>query len=221
MKNFLQFYTVWGSKDYLLGGIFITLQVMALSYVIAFMIGLLVWSLRISKRRFLNIPAGIYVEVCRNTPTLVQLIWIFYCLPYIIGIDLNPILSSIIALAITVGAYMSEDFRAGILAVDKGQIEAARSLGMSYRQAMQKIVIPQALRILIPPLMNHAVSLMKWSSLVSVLGVADLTYRAQVLSSQTFRPIEIFTSIGAVYFIMSMTLSYIVRYWERQWAMKY
>lgn len=198
-----------------------TLKVMAISYAIAFVIGLLIGTLRLSTRRFLNIPAVIYVEICRNIPALVLLIWIFYCLPIFIGIDIDPILASVIALSINAGAYMAEDFRAGIQAVDKGQVEAARSLGFSSRQTMQKIVVPQALRVLIPPLTNHAVSLMKWSALVSVLGVADLTYRAQLLSSQIFRPLEIFTAIGIVYFAMSMILSYIVRILERQWAMKY
>ena len=209
------------NKAYLLGGVLLTLRVMVISYVAAFAIGLLIGTLRTSKQRLLNVPAGIYVEFCRNTPALVQLIWIFYCLPFWVGIDMDPIMASIIALALNAGAYMAEDFRAGIQSVDKGQIEAARSLGMSYRQAMQKIVLPQAIRTLTPPLINHAVALMKWSSLVSVLGVADLTYRAQLLSTQTYRPIELFTSIGIVYFIMSMTLSTVVRILEKRWAMKY
>jgi His/Glu/Gln/Arg/opine family amino acid ABC transporter permease subunit len=221
VKYSFQFNAVMNNKAYLLGGVLLTLQVMAMSYVAAFSIGLFVGTLRLSKRRFLSVPAGIYVEFCRNTPALVQLIWIFYCLPFLIGIDMDPIMSSIIALALNAGAYMAEDFRAGIQSVDKGQIEAARSLGMSYRQAMQKIVFPQAIRTLAPPLMNHAVALMKWSSLVSVLGVADLTYRAQLLSTQTYRPIELFTSIGIIYFIMSMTLSTVVRTLEKRWAMKY
>ena len=215
------FNAVLNNKGYLLGGVVLTLEVMTISFIIAFIIGLFIAALRISKSRLLNIPATLYVEVCRNTPALVQLIWIFYCLPIFTGIDIDPISSSVIALALNAGAYMAEDFRAGIQSVDKGQIEAARSLGMSYPQAMLKVVLPQAIRILVPPLINHAVSLMKWSALVSVLGVADLTYRAQLLSTQIFRPIEIFTSIGIAYFIMSMILSYTVRILEKRWSMKY
>jgi ABC-type amino acid transport system permease subunit len=116
---------------------------------------------------------------------------------------------------------MSEDFRAGIQSVDKGEIEAARTLGMSYRQTMQKIVLPQAFRILTPPLVNHAISLTKWSSLVSVLGVADLTYRGQYLATETFRPMEIFTAIGIVYFMISVILSSVVRLLESRWRLKY
>ena len=221
MNYTFHFGIVLQKLPYLLGGVLLTLRVMAISFVVAFLIGLFVGGLRLSKRRLFTIPATAYVEVCRNTPALVQLIWIFYCLPLFTGIDIDPTTASILALAINAGAYMAEDFRAGIQSIDKGQIEAGRSLGMSHRQAMQKIVIPQALRVLVPPLVNHAVSLMKWSALVSVLGVADLTYRAQVLSTQTFRPLEIFTATGVVYFAMSMTLSYGVRILERRWAMKY
>jgi len=221
MKYTFHFIVVWNNKSYLLGGIFLTLQVMVMSFVIAFTIGLLVAIARLSKKSWLSLPTKAYVEVCRNTPALVQLIWIFYCLPIFTGIDIHPIIASVIALAFNSGAYMAEDFRAGIQSVDRGQIEAARSLGLSTRQSMQKVVLPQAIRILIPPLVNNAVSLMKWSALVSVLGVADLTYRAQLLSSQTFRPIEIFTSIGIVYFFMSVTLSYVVRTLEKRWAMRY
>jgi len=221
MKYSFQFFVVWKNKGYLLGGLWLTMQVMAISFVIAFIIGLWVGALRLSKRRVIAIPAGIYVEICRNTPALVQLIWIFYCLPIFIGVDIDRILASVIALGLNAAGYMAEDFRAGIQSVDKGQIEAARSLGLSYRQTMQKVVLPQAFRILVPPLVNHAVSLMKWSALVSVLGVADLTYRANLLASQTFRPMEIFTIIGMVYFLVSMSLSFAVRRLESHWAMKY
>jgi ABC-type amino acid transport system permease subunit len=138
-----------------------------------------------------------------------------------LNIDINAVLASIVALAINSGAYMSEDFRAGIQAIDKGEVEASRALGMSYRQTMQKIVLPQAFRILIPPLVNHAVSLTKWSSLVSVLGVADLTYRGQYLASETFRPMEIFTAIGIVYFFITFMLSSVVKMLEKRWRLKY
>jgi His/Glu/Gln/Arg/opine family amino acid ABC transporter permease subunit len=221
MEYSFNFNVVWDKKAYLLGGVFFTLQVMVISYIGAFAIGLLVATLHLSKRRFLNQAARIYVEVCRNTPALVQLIWIFYCLPIFLGIEINAIVASVIALAINSGAYMSEDFRAGILSVDKGEVEAARTLGMSYRQTMQKIVFPQAFRTLTPPLVNHAISLTKWSSLVSVLGVADLTYRGQYLATETFRPMEIFTAIGIAYFMISMVLSSFVRLLERRWRLKY
>ena len=212
------FNIVWFKKSYILGGVYISLLVMASSFVCAFVIGLFVGAFRLSKWRFLRLPAGVYVEVFRNTPALVQLIWIFYCLPLVLGFDVKPMIAAIIALALNVGAYMAEDFRAGIQAVDRGQVEAARSLGYSNWQTFQKIIFPQAIRILIPPLGNHAVALMKWSALVSVLGVADLTYRGQLLATQTFRPVELFTAIGIIYFIMSITFSVGLRVWEKRSA---
>jgi len=221
MDYSFNFGLVWDKKSYLLEGVYVSLHVMIISFIIAFVIGLLVGTLHLSKRHLLNKGARIYVEVFRNTPALVQLIWIFYCLPFILKINIDAIMASIIALGINSGAYMSEDFRAGILAIDKGEVEAAKALGMSYWQTIQKIVLPQAIRILIPPLVNHAVSLMKWSSLVSVLGVADLTYRGQYLASETFRPMEIFTAIGIIYFIISITLSSVVRFLEKRWRLKY
>ena len=133
MDYTFQFRVVWVERAYLLGGVTLTLKVMAISYVLAFVIGLLIGALRLSKWRFLNLLAGFYIEVCRNTPALVQLIWIFYCLPIFTGIDLDPVAASIVALSINLAGYMAEDFRAGIQSVDKGQVEAARSLGISHR----------------------------------------------------------------------------------------
>lgn len=124
------------------------------------------------------------------------------------GINLSGPVSATLALAVNGGAYIAEIIRGGIQGVDRGQVEAARTLGMSYAQTMRKIVLPQAFRRMTPPFVNESVSLLKFSSLVSVLGVADLTYQAQVLSTTTFRPIEIFTFIALVYFVLCTAMSY-------------
>jgi len=118
-------------------------------------------------------------------------------------------------------AYIAEIIRGGIQAVDRGQVEAARTLGMSHVQTMRKIVLPQAFRRMIPPFVNESVSILKFSSLVSVLGVADLTYQAQVLSTTTFRPIEIFTFIAVVYFVLCTALSYFARRLELRLSVSY
>lgn len=201
----------WGivgeNLGYLLHGIWLTLAVTAVSLAFAIMIGLIVGVMRISSKGVLKRMAGAYVEVFRNTPTLVQLIWVYYCLPVLTGINLSPTSSCIFALSINGAAYVAEIFRAGIQAVPSGQVEAARSIGMSWPKAMRKIILPQAVRQMIPPFVNESVSLLKYSSLVSVLGVADLTYQAQTLSTTTFRPIEIFTFIGVVYFLLCWAIS--------------
>lgn len=199
--------TVGDNMGYLLRGIWLTLGVTAISLTCAIVIGLIFGLLRLSRSAIVRRIAGLYVEVFRNTPTLVQLIWVYYCLPVLTGINLSPTSSCVLALSINGGAYVAEIFRAGIQAVPSGQVEAARSIGMSYAKAMRKIILPQAVRQMIPPFVNEAVSLLKYSSLVSVLGVADLTYQAQTLSTTTFRPIEIFTFIGAVYFVLCWAIS--------------
>ena len=124
------------------------------------------------------------------------------------------ITSCIVALGLNAAGYLAEIFRAGIQAVEKGQIEAARALGLSHFHTMAKIVLPQAIRTMLPPFVNQAIALLKNSSLVSVLGVSDLTYRAQVIATNTFRPIEIFTAAAVLYFLLCTTLSYIARFSE-------
>ena len=221
MDYTFEFFIVWRIKDYLLGGLVFTSQVSLYSLIAALLIGLVVGTLTLAKKRFISVLAQAYVEVFRNTPALVQLMWIYYALPLFLPVNLTAFSSCVIALGMNSGAYMAEVFRAGIQSVDEGQIEAARSLGLSHFQAMRKIILPQAVRTMIPPFVNQVVSLVKWSSLVSAVGVADLTYRAQVLSSRFFRPIEIFTSTAVIYFSLCAILSYFSRHLEKRLAMKY
>jgi len=203
---------------FLLTGIWLTLLITLLSLALAMALGLVVGILRLSKNAILKRLATAYVEIFRNTPALVQLIWVYYCLPVLIGVDLDAATSCVIALGFNGAAYVAEIFRAGIQSIDRGQTEAAQSIGMSYFQLMQKIILPQAGRRMIPPFVNETVSLLKYSSLVSTLGVADLTYQAQVLSTTTFRPIEIFTFIGIVYFAICWALSTGAGHLERRLA---
>jgi polar amino acid transport system permease protein len=206
-----RFDVVTSNLGFLLSGIKATLLVTAAALLVGGLVGLVVAIGRMSRRRWLYAPATAYVEVFRNTPVLVQLIWVYYCLPILTGINMNAPVSCTLALAVNAAAYISEIIRGGIQGVDRGQVEAARTLGMSYAQTMRKIVLPQAFRRMIPPFVNESVSLLKFSSLVSVLGVADLTYQAQVLSTTTFRPIEIFTFIAIVYFVICTIMSYCAR----------
>ncbi|MBP2293269.1 amino acid ABC transporter permease [Azospirillum rugosum] len=209
---------VWQNWDFLISGITLTLGVTAASLSCAIVIGLAVGLMRLSKKGLLRRLAMAYVEIFRNTPALVQLIWVYYCLPVLVGINLDATSACIVALSTNGAAYVAEIFRAGIQGVPPGQVEAARSIGMSYGETMRKIILPQATRKMIPPFVNEAVSLLKYSSLVSVLGVSDLTYQAQVLSTTTFRPIEIFTFIGVVYFLVCWMMSSAAQVLERRLA---
>jgi His/Glu/Gln/Arg/opine family amino acid ABC transporter permease subunit len=188
------------------------LEITAIALVIGLLIGLTAGLCKNSKRKVFSSSAAFYVELFRNTPELVQLIWVYYCLPILLGFHLLSLTACIIALALNSGGYLAEVFRAGIQAVHKGQIETARSLGLSHSQAMLKITLLQAIRTMFPPFVNQSIVFLKNSSLVSILGVADLTYRAQVVAMNTYRPIEIFTATAVPYFILCTVLSHIMRF---------
>lgn len=215
MKYQFRFEVLWRNLPYLVNGVWVTLEVAATAISIGMVIGLVAALLRLSRNRYLAMPATIYLLVFRNTPVLVQLIWVYYGLPIVLGFETEPLKSCALSLAVSAGAFLSEIFRAGIQSVDRGQIEAARSLGMSLSLTMRRIILPQAIRQMIPPFGNMFVTYVKFSSLVSVLGVADLTYRAQVLAVNTFRPMEIFTGLAVIYFVLCTLLTYGVEAVER------
>lgn len=204
----------------LVAGLGVTLTVTIVSLICGMILGIVVGTMRLSKNRVLAGAALGYVAILRNTPTLIQLIWVYYCLPLLIGIDLEAMTSCIVALSLHAGAYIGEIVRGGIQSIDPGQSEAARTIGLSHFQTLRKVVLPQALRRMIPPLVNEGISLLKYSSLVSVLGVADLTYQAQVLSTTTFRPLEVFTFLGLEYLVLCLAASYGAHILERRLASK-
>ena len=203
---------------FLVSGVNFTLLVTVSALIMGVVLGLPLGMARLSRRRYLLAPTVAYIEVFRNTPALVQLIWIYYCLPILVGINMSAVASCTVALGLNAAAYIAEIFRAGIQSVDRGQVDAARSLGMSYMQAMRKVVLPQAFRRMIPAFVNETVSLLKYSSLVSVLGVADLTYQAQAVATTTYRPIEVFTFIAILYLVLCTVLSYAARRLELRLA---
>ena len=218
MSYKFDFEVVWRNLGFLLSGVEVTLVVTIAALSSGMVLGLFIALARMSTRRWLQAPAIAYIELFRNTPALIQLMWVYYCLPILTGLEMNAATSATLALAVNGAAYIAEIIRGGIQSIDRGQVEAARTLGMSYPQAMRKIVLPQAFRRMIPPFVNESVSILKFSSLVSVLGVADLTYQATVLSTTSFRPIEIFTFIALVYLVLCTALSYFARRLELRLA---
>ncbi len=218
MEYTFQFSVIRDNWAYLLQGAWITISVTAVALAAGLIIGLVLGMTRLSKRKWVSLPALCYVEVFRNTPALVQLMWVYYALPVLTRIELNAVVSCTVALSLNISAYLGEIFRGGIQSIDRGQVEASRSLGMSYGQTMRKVVLPQAVRRMIPPFVNETVALIKYSSLVSILGVADLTYQANVLSTTTFRPMEIFSFIAVVYLVICAALSYSAQRIERRLA---
>jgi polar amino acid transport system permease protein len=193
-------------------GILITFQVTIESILLALVIGLFTGLGRISKNRFINGIASLYVEVIRGIPLLVQLFYIYYALAKFV--NLPDMLSAVIAMAVCYGAYMGEVFRAGIQAIPKGQMEAARSLGMTSSQAMLYVILPQAIRTILPPVGNEFVALLKDSSLVSILAVSDLLRRGREYASETFTYFETYTVIALVYLIITLFFSKLISIME-------
>jgi polar amino acid transport system permease protein len=152
-----------------------------------------------------------YVEFCRNTPILVQLVWVHYALPEIIGIKFDAYTSSLIALALQSSGYLAEEYRAGIESIDKGQIEAAQSLGMTYVRLMRRIVIPQAFIRMLPGILNQYVICFKSTSIVSIIAVPDLMYQAGLIVSATFLPMPVYTAVALTYFVLVFAVSALVR----------
>ncbi len=205
---------------YLLKGASVSVQVTLASTAIALVLGLLVALMRVSKVKLLRIVSTIYVQFIRGTPLLLQLFYIFYVLPFV-GIEMSPYVAGIAGLALNYGAYMSEVYRAGILSVDKGQREAAMTLGLAPGRIMWRIILPQTVRLVVPPLGNYFVGMFKDSAIVSVLTLNELLFNAQTLAKNDYRSLIIFTLAAALYFAISFPAARLIEWIERRVKMDY
>jgi polar amino acid transport system permease protein len=209
---------IWSNMDFLLSGLQLTLIISATSLVFALLGGLVLALFDMSKFRLLRAFSLTLGEIIRNTPILVQLLWVYYVLPIVFGIRISALAAILIGLSLYMAAFISEVYRAGIQAVPKGHREAAQVLGLTPAQSFIRIVMPQAIRMTLPPLASNFVQLIKFSSLGSVISVSEITRRGMELSSTTFRPLEIFTFIAVVYFCICWPLAMAIRLWERRLA---
>ena len=213
---------------YYLEGMKNTVLLAFITVIIGGLIGILLVLCRISAKRPLRFLSGVYVEFVRGTPLLVQLFIIYYGLPAlgikffdnriisaVIGINLSEFIPGVIALGINSGAYVCEIFRSGIQSIDIGQTEAARSLGLSHRQTLQYIIFPQAFKAVLPALGNEFVTVIKESSIVSVIGIADLMYKANVVRGNTFLPFEPLLIAALCYFLLTYPLSRLLAHIEK------
>jgi len=210
-------------------GIGMTALITVTSFVIMIFVGMLGGLGRISTNKFIHMITTLYVEIVRGIPLLVQLIWWYFAFPVIIrnlgqathigflaNYEANAVLLAIFGFVFCYGAYMSEIFRAGIQSIPKGQMEAARSLGMSYFQAMRHVILPQAIRVILPPVGNEFIALLKDSSLVSAVALADLTRRGREFMAANFDPLQVWTMIALLYLVMTLFSARIVNYIERR-----
>lgn len=193
----------------LLKGAVITIELSLCSMVLAMTVGLFLGLCRLSKNKFIYFFSTVYIEIIRGTPLLVQLFIIYYALPDY-GIRLTPFIAGTLGLGFCYAAYVAEIYRAGIQAVPKGQTEAALSLGMRKRTAMRRIILPQAVKIILPPVTNNFISMLKDSSLCSVITVIELIRQAQIIVSGNFRTMEVYLMVAVVYLAMAYPLSLFV-----------
>lgn len=200
---------------YLLRGAVTTIQLTVVSMALALVAGLALALMRLSRSRPLRFLSGAYIEIIRGTPLLVQLFIIYYGLPQY-GIRLEAFAAGVIGLSMNYSAYLAEVYRAGILAIDKGQWEAGGSVGLSRAALLQYIVIPQAARIVIPPIGNYFISMLKDLALVSTISIVELMRAAQLRVAITFRAMDIYLVAALIYFLMSYPCSVLIQYFERR-----
>jgi His/Glu/Gln/Arg/opine family amino acid ABC transporter permease subunit len=201
---------------FLISGITTTIYISTISIVIAMFVGLLIAIPAITKNKYLTYINIFYVEVVRSVPLLVLILWVYYGLPILTGFSFSPFVSGIIALSISESAFMAEIFRGGINAIKKTQWEAATSLGLNFSKKLKLVILPQAFKVILPALGNQFVYVLKMSSLVSIIGISDLTRKANELVVSTYRPLEIYSFLILEYLILILIVSYFVRRLERK-----
>lgn len=201
---------------YILKGIWVTLKFVFVSIIFGFALGTILALFKISRIKALNWFGDVYTSIFRGTPLILQLMIIYFATPQLTGYDISPFLSSILAFGLNSSAYVSEIIRAGIGAVDKGQTEAAQALGVPYRLMMKDLILPQALKNILPALMNEFITLTKESALVSTIGYLDLMRRAQVVGADIYRNFEPLIFVGVIYWILVMVLTVIGKRVERR-----
>jgi polar amino acid transport system permease protein len=200
---------------YLLSGVGLTVFLSVVSYAVALVLGLVAGLGRVSRNKIFYTVATLYVEIVRGVPLLVIILYAHFVVAPAIATNRNAVFSGIMALSFGYGAYLAEVYRAGIESIERGQTEAARSLGMSYSQAMRYVVLPQAIRRVLPPLGNDFIAILKDSSLVSAIAVEELTQLGRIQAARTFDTFRTFNAVAVLYLILTLLLSLGVRYLER------
>ena len=204
----------------LLAGAGITLEITALSVAFGMLIGIIIALIRLSRLKPLRWLGNVYVDFIRGPPRLVQIFLVYFALPGLIGHRVDAFFAAIAACSINSGAYVAEIFRGGIQSIDIGQMEAGRSLGMSWWQTMRYIILPQAFKRIIPPLGNEFIAMLKDSSLVSVIGFEELTRRGQLIIARTYASFEIWMAVAIIYLILTFTVARLTGLLERKFETK-
>lgn len=212
----LDFTQIAPSIPYILQGLGITVQIVLAAALLGFSLGIILTLFKIGKFQVLRWIADAYTSVFRGTPMVLQLLIIYYGLPQIIGFEITAFPAAVIAFGMNSAAYISEIIRAGILAVDRGQSEASLALGIPYRPMMKDIILPQAMKNILPALMNEFITLTKESAVVTVIGAMDVMRRAYIVGGQTYRYFEPLLIAGVIYYILVMVLTILGKAIERR-----
>lgn len=207
---------VWDNADVLLRGAFGTLRLFAICAVAGLLLGLLIGLARQSPRTWLRWPATAFVEFFRNTPVLVQILWFYFALPILAPFEISPLAAAALGISLNSAAFTAEIVRGGIASIDRGQWEAARALGMTGAQGMRRIVLPQALRRMLPALTNRGIEIFKMSTLASAVAYVELLQQGKLLASLNFNPIETYTVIAVIFFLCLLPLVQATYWLERR-----
>ena len=207
---------LWMYRGLLLRGLGFTIAYTVGSIAFGLLIGLIVGLMRLASNRLLTLPLVAYIEAFRCTPLLVQIIWFYYAFPVLLGVDLPAVVAGMLVLSLYTGAFYAEIFRAGVISIERGQWDAARAIGMTYVQLLRRVILPQAIRRMIPPFLNQSIIQLKNTSLVSTIAVADLLYEGQLITSATYRPLETYTTVALMYFAVLFPLTLLAQLVERR-----
>ena len=197
-------------------GIGVTLAYTAGTIFLGLIIGLLIGLGRLSRSKLLNIPLIGFIEIFRCTPLLVQIVWFYYALPVILGIQIPATAAAVMTLSCYTGAFYAEIFRGGIISIEHGQWDAARALGLGPWQMMRQVILPQAVRRMIPPFVNQSITQLKNTSLVSTIAVPDLLYNGQLITADTYRPLEVYTVVAVIYFVLLFPSTMLAQWYEKR-----
>ena len=210
------FGAVFANFDLLLLGLVNTLKVTGLALLFGVPLGLVLALARLYGNRALRWPAGFAIEFLRTTPPIAQLFWFFFAMPILLGVEVDPFGAAVLTFSLQSSAFFAEVFRGGIVSIDQGQWEAARAIGMDRNAALRRIILPQAVKRMVPAFLERAIELMKTTTLVSTISYADLLYQANTIAQSTYRSLEVFTVAAAMYFVVIFACSLAVGRLERR-----
>ncbi|MBS0520418.1 MAG: amino acid ABC transporter permease [Proteobacteria bacterium] len=210
------FASVLANSDALLVGLVGTLRLFAICLVLGLGLGLVVGLGRYARSRWFYLPATAFVEFFRNTPVLVQILWFYFALPILVPFEISPLAAASLGISLNSAAFSAEIFRGGIQSIERGQWDAARALGMRWGQAMRRIILPQAIKRMLPALTNRAIEIFKMSTLGSAVAYVELLQQGKLIASLNFNPIEAYTTVAVIFFVLLWPLLQFTYWMERR-----